>query len=361
MLPVVFGVENIQAKLNQDEKEEPIKIGLLISSEKSLEAKYAAEMAIREANKNAGLNERSFQLITRSMEGPWGKGSNQAVDLVFNEKVWAILGSHDGRNAHLVEQVIAKTHIVFVSAWAADPTLSQAFVPWYFNVVPNNIQQTNLLINEIVNLPDVKKVATISDNEYDSESAKKSFVNALKTANSIFPVQLSYDDTNLNCENLVNQIMNSNTDAVVLFGRASSSQKIIEMMQQKKAKQKIFGALSILGEAPGNHFDLRKYEGVFLVNSGYWLSTKGRAFSTKFMNEYGWSPGPAAAYAYDGVNAIIESIKTNNFKLESLKEFMFRLDGEGVTGVVRFDKSGNRSETKGLVIIKNGSPVVVEK
>ena len=46
------------------------------------------------------------------------------------------MGSHDGRNAHLVEQVATKSQVVFLSAWASDPTLSQAFVPWFFSCVP---------------------------------------------------------------------------------------------------------------------------------------------------------------------------------------------------------------------------------
>ncbi len=84
------------------------------------------------------------------MEGPWGTGSKQAVELIFDEEVWAILGSHDGRNAHLVEQVSAKSRVVFMSAWSGDPTLSQAFVPWFFNCVFNDLQVSDVLIDEIL-------------------------------------------------------------------------------------------------------------------------------------------------------------------------------------------------------------------
>ncbi|MDX1285295.1 MAG: ABC transporter substrate-binding protein, partial [Draconibacterium sp.] len=120
----------------QNNQKPPIKIGLLISNKNQTEARNGAELAVKEFNESGGFQGRKIELITRSMEGPWGTGTKQTVNLVFNEKVWAILGSHDGRNAHLVEQVIAKTHIPFVSAWSADPTLAQAYVPWFFNVVP---------------------------------------------------------------------------------------------------------------------------------------------------------------------------------------------------------------------------------
>jgi ABC-type branched-subunit amino acid transport system substrate-binding protein len=91
-----------------------VKIGLLIQDNNSLAARYGAELAIRKANETGGFRGKQFRLITRSMEGPWGTGSKQAVDLIDGENVCAILGSHDGRNAHLVEQVSAKERIVFL-------------------------------------------------------------------------------------------------------------------------------------------------------------------------------------------------------------------------------------------------------
>src|SRR5450756_1253186 len=106
----------------------------LIPDNNSIAAKHGAEMAISKANEDGGFDGKPFQLVIRSMEGPWGTGSKQAVDLIFEENVCAIMGSPDGRNGHLVEQVTTKARIVFLSTWASDPTLAQAFVPWYFTL-----------------------------------------------------------------------------------------------------------------------------------------------------------------------------------------------------------------------------------
>ncbi len=139
-----------------------IKIGLLIQNETSVAAKNGAELAILNANSkdDKGI---MFELVVKSMEGPWGTGSKQAVNLVFDEEVVAMLGSHDGRNAHLVEQVSAKSRVVFLSAWSGDPTLSQAFVPWFFNCVPNDFQQADALFEEICNKRKITKIAVVSD------------------------------------------------------------------------------------------------------------------------------------------------------------------------------------------------------
>lgn len=351
----------VQAFPVQKEKEKPIKIGLLVSKSNSLEAKYGAEMAIVDFNKNRKENNPSFQLITRSMEGPWGTGSKEAVNLVFNEKVWAILGSHNGRNAHLVEQVIAKTHVVFVSAWAADQSLSQAFVPWYFSCVPNNQQQSSLLINEIYSHQKSGKVVVISDDEYDSENALNSFIKALKAKSIPEPIQIFYSNSNLNYETLVNQINQTNCAAVILLGQSEASIKIIKMMRQKKMTQKIYGSLSVLSENESTHFNLIDYENVVLVNPGYWTNGKGNNFSKSFENKYGWKPGPVAAFAYDGITGIVEAIEKSNFNKEKLQQTLSEIEFDGLTGNISFDKNGNSKELSGLVEIKNGSPVLVEK
>lgn len=345
----------------QKGKEKSIKIGLLISKNSSLEALYGAELAIIDSNKNHDKNNPPFQLITRSMEGPWGTGSKEAVNLVFDEKVWAILGSHDGRNAHLVEQVIAKTHVVFMSAWAADQTLSQAFVPWYFSCIPNNQQQSLLFLNEIYTRQNSEKVVAISDNEYDSENALKSFLSVAKTKSHPEPIQISYANSNLNCESLVNQIIKTNCESVVLFGQSEASIKIIKMMRQKKMSQKIYGSLSVLGETELTHFNLKDYEDVVLINPGYWTNKKGTTFGKDFEKIYGWKPGPVAAFAYDGIIALAEAIKKSNFDKENIKHSLLEINSEGVTGTIGFDKNGNRKVLNGMVEIKNGSPILVEK
>jgi len=160
-------------------KNDTIKIGLLISDNRSFSALHGAEMAIMETNRGGGINGHPLLLKVRSMEGPWGTGSKQAVDLIFKEEVWTILGSHDGRNAHLAEQATAKTRVVFMSAWAGDPTLSQAFVPWYFSCVPNSNQQAEVLMHEVYEKRKYKNLIIVSDSSYDSETGMKSFVNKI--------------------------------------------------------------------------------------------------------------------------------------------------------------------------------------
>jgi branched-chain amino acid transport system substrate-binding protein len=357
----VLLIQNVNALQNTSTISKTVKIGLLINDYRSVAARNASEMAIEIANKEEGPDGLHFQLVTRSMEGPWGTGSKEAVDLVFNEKVWAILGSHNGRNAHLVEQVIAKTGIVFLSAWASDPTLSQAFVPWYFSCVPNDIQQADALIEEIYNKRKIIKVATVTGKGYDSNIALESLLKQLKTADRVEPLQLFYDSSDKNFTTLFRKINEAKINGIILIGQPLASLNFIEQLRQNKMNPSVFGTLSLLGEDPLKEVDFMHYNNIALVTSGNWMGLKALFFQKEFQKKYGKMPGATAAYAFDGMNLIIDAIKHSGFDRENIQESLSKMHYEGVTGSIQFDDRGNRVNAVDIIEINNGIQVNVRK
>ena len=291
------------------------------------------------------------------MEGPWGTGSKQAVNLVFDEEVVAMLGSHDGRNAHLVEQVSAKSRVVFLSAWSGDPTLSQAFVPWFFNCVPNDFQQADALFEEICNKRKIKKIVVVSDHGYDSQSSLKSFLKKMKMESYPEPLQLSLDSTGKNINDLTERILSADPGCVVLFLQPPASAIIAEQMNLKHLNRPVFGTLSLLNEDLISGKDLKEYQNVNIVSSVNLSGEKGNSFSAEYKRKYGRLPGAVASYAYDGMNILIEAIREAGTERENIQKAMAEIKYEGVTGTIQFDDKGNRKGTPGFVVIKNGIPV----
>lgn len=350
-----------QAIQNPASSEKTVKIGLLIPDNKSLAARNGAESAVRKANLKGGYNGIPFQLIVRSMEGPWGTGSKQAVDLIFEEEVWALLGSHDGRNAHLVEQAATKARIVFLSAWASDPTLSQAFVPWFFNCVPNDNQQADAMIEEIYNKRKFTKVAAISDNTYDSNLALKSFVKKAESSGKSEPVQFCYNSGSKEFISLPDFINNANVNCIILFGQTSSSKKLIQILRSKKIKLPVFGTLGVLNENELSDEELKYFEGVVFVSSGNLAGSERAAFRDEFGKTHGKSPGPVAEYTYDAMNLLIEAIRNAGPDHDRIQKSLLKIHYDGVTGPIQFDEKGNRKGSVGLMEIKNGVPVEIGK
>jgi len=354
-------VNNILALQIPVNADTTVKIGLLIQDNNSLAARFGAEMAIRNANETGGYKGKKFQLVTRSMEGPWGTGSKQAVDLVYKENVCALMGSHDGRNAHLVEQVSAKERIVFLSAWASDPTLAQAFVPWYFTCVPNDLQQADAFINEIYNKRKLIRIVAISDNGYDSKLAMESLVKKIKTAGKREPIEFFYDNPLQDFDEILEKISKSAADGIILFGKPSSSLKFIYQMEKRKMKQKVFGAISVLDEDESSVQEQEEYRNMILFVSGNWTSTKGLDFRKDYQKLYGNVPGAVAAYSFDGMSLLIEAIRKAGPDRSEIQKALTRIRYEGVTGLIQFDDKGKRVGKVNLVEIKNGISEPVEK
>lgn len=326
-----------------------VKIGLLISDIQMKEARRGAELAVREANQKNQLNGRVVKLITRSMEGPWGTGAKQTVDLVFNQKVWAIVGSHDGRNAHLAEQVIAKTQVVYISAWSGDPTLAQAYVPWYFSVVPNNIQQGKALVDDIYFQKKFKKVVALADEEYDSENLLKYFVEEVQKGNEIMLEIVRYKTSDFNLKKLVNKIDQQQSEAVVLLGRSHESREILKLLQTARLNTVVYCAVCAQGEDPQQIFNPADFENTMLVDAGFWSSEKGRRFILNYKNEYDTLPSATAAYAYDALCLIFSVIRESDYNREIFKEEIRNTIFEGLTGTIQFDRLGNRTRSPVLV------------
>jgi branched-chain amino acid transport system substrate-binding protein len=357
-LPFLF-VQPVLASNYSEKETDTVKIGLLIPDVNSIAAKQGAELALK-SNKNLA-NNLFFKLEVRTMEGPWGTGSKQAVDLIFDEKVVALLGSHDGRNAHLVEQVAAKARVIFVSAWSGDPTLSEAYVPWFYNCVPNDLQQADALIDEIYNLRKFSSVALVSDSGYDSKLAAASFIRRIKVAGLIEPLRIIFNDSRPDFSDIQTQLLKNKIKCLVFIGHPPSSLKFTGMLQKNKINLPVFVSLSFTGEHSFTKQELNDLENVTFISPACYSSQKGKAFIEEFMNQYGYQPGPVAAYAYDAMNIIIRAITDTGTDRESLQKYLSGIRYEGVTGIIQFDTRGNRTGKVHLAGIRNGQWVEVEK
>ena len=317
-----------------------LRIGLLLPDSSAQEARYGAEFAVEEANRHGGIRGRNIELLTRSMEGPWGQGSKEAVDLVFEEKVWAILGTHEGRNAHLVEQVIAKTQILFVSAWAADPTLSQAFVPWYFSCVPNSDRQAEALVGLIREKP-FQRWALVGERDYDSRIAAEALQ---RKAGKIDAKNLTriYFEGPKDMGRILEEIRKTKSQAILLLGNPPLSTQLIRHLRSNGQEQPVYGTLSLLGEkafAKSTPNDLRA---AYALSSGFWKVSDKPSFFAGFRKKFGRNPGAMAVYAYDGARLLLQAIRESGPDREKLRQAMTEMRFEGLTGTIRFDDKGNR-------------------
>ena len=338
-----------------------IKIGLLTTDSVSFAAMNGAELAIREANEKGGMDGKRFRLIIRSMEGPWGTGSRETVSLIFDEKVLALLGSHDGRNAHIAEQAATKSSVVLISAWAGDPTLTQAFVPWFFNCVPNDKQQAEALVKDIYFKKGLKRIMVVTGNDYDSKSATSGFLRSVKESGCPEPELFNFENTSQDPEVLSSKISGSDAQCLVLFCRPEISVKVAALVRQGKIKFPLFGPLMLLNEDVLSPEELQVYDNVLTVPAGNWSDDSYISFSRRYRNAFNENPGLVASYSYDSMSILLEAIrKSRSYERELIQKSLEDIHYRGVTGTISFDSSGNRSGIFTVSGIYRGVPVTTE-
>ncbi len=336
------------------QQESTINIGFLIQNKTNTAAKDAAELAVSEANRTGTFKGKKFRLITYSVEGLWGTGSKKSVSLVFDDNVLAIIGSLDGRNAHLAEQVTAKTKVAFLSAHATDMTLSSAFVPWYFRCVPNDLQQAQVLLDEIYVKRKLKNITIISTKNYDAEQAVFSFKKAADLSDDLILQEFIYNPSEDNSKEIITKIKTTNTEAIVLIGTPELAGMILPQLQKENINHPVFATLSVLDNQKPETQNLKILKNVIVVSSDRWVTKAGAVFQQKFINEFGYRPGPVAAYAYDATKLILNTIRKAGADRDKVISALQKTSYSGVTGKFGFDKNGNRTDKPVLVKIKNG-------
>ncbi len=329
-----------------------IPLGLLVNDQNELHAGFAARLAVKEVNNTGGINGKPLKLFTRSVEGSWGAGSSEVVDLVFKEKVMAILGSIDGRNSHLAEQVIAKTQVLYLSAWASDPSLSKAYVPWYFSIVPTDDQQAALLLEEFIVQKRFQKILVVHDQTYDAEQALKSLVEASKEKQELSILSVSYQSSASIRGDFLAKVNKSQAEAIILMGRQLALSKILKQLTELGETIPIYANLSVLESQ--EFFSIQnEYKDRFTVISlGLGLHSDSSGFERAFIKEFNKKPGPIAAFSYDGIMIIAEALKQSENHGVNLQETMSQINYQGLTGNIQFDSQGRLKNAGELLIIK---------
>ena len=323
---------------------ETVKIGMLIPDMTTTEVTDAAQLAMDQANDRGGFRSIPFELVVRTTEGPWGAGSKQSVALVYEDSVQAILGSLDGRNAHLAEQVAVKSHITYLETRATESTLSQAYVPWFFRCVPSDDQQS-VAILELIKQKGEGSIAILSTEENYSRQAARSFIRiaARKEYNIPAPLIINPDESDI--RQLIDQIRKRNIRHLIVTVHSQATLEIIGLLRENMPEVMIYGTHSF---TTGIHLQSphwNSYDGMTLISAEILLTPEGSKFHNTFQSNYGVKPGLSAYHTYDGTNLIIQSIRHAGLDREAIKEYISETRFLGwATGSISFDELGNRND-----------------
>ena len=343
---VIFSIFNLNlavsepATAKQSTEDDTIRIGFMVSENPdkdplSREAIDAAQLTVDEVNETGGINGRKVELIIRTSDGDWGASSIKSVELIYDEDVHAIVGSLEGRDAHLVEMAIAKAHIIYIETRATDPTLSEANLPWFFRVLPSDRQQGEKFIQEIYEKRQMNEIALVHTDNYDEQMAANMFLRLLRDAGHSTPATFTYDQENPGFDEVIKSLNSSETEGIIYFGKPVHLKDFMNKMRNSGVDLPVFASLASLQAKTD-------INGATYVCPEYVLQQKKLPIKEFFEHRYGYEPGIISAYSYDGIRVLLEGIKNGGTETESLQKELSRISFPGgITGQIDFDENGD--------------------
>lgn len=329
--------------------------GKLSSAGESL--RRGAQIAIDEANADGGYQSKPFKLVFRPDDGPWGTTARQMVKLLYEDKVWAVLGSVDGPNTHIAEQVVTKSWAPLVAPTASDPSLTQINVPWIFRCMPTDQQQALALAEYIFYKKGYKRVAGLAGNDHYGRLGMVEFERLARRLGYSLALNLKYNPGQTDFSEHLSLIDGSRVEAVVIWGAPEEAAWFIRQMRSTGMKQAVFGsgllAVPEFLQATGLYS-----EGVTVARPYDSSRNEPQAvqFREKFAAKYAREPDLFAAYAYDGMRIIIAAVKAGGLNRIKIRDAIAHIEKfDGATGEIQFSKNGDNTAEVKLAIVREGN------
>jgi branched-chain amino acid transport system substrate-binding protein len=126
--------------------EGPLQVGLILSEGADTDALAAgAREAVEEVNASGGIGGRPLQLLEAEPGHPWRGGAGRLAELVFRNRLIAVLGAADDGTAHSVAQIATRRRIPLVTL-SPEASLTRAMDPWVLRAVPDDEAQAVALL-----------------------------------------------------------------------------------------------------------------------------------------------------------------------------------------------------------------------
>jgi branched-chain amino acid transport system substrate-binding protein len=323
-----------------------------------------AKMAIDEANAAGAYGGKPFRLVTHNDydnwqiasaaatgvskdSAIWGAASNDAVRMIYDDKVWAMFGSISAESTHIALRLTLKAETPLINSASTDPTIPETGIPWYFTDLQDDRLQSYTLARHIYTELGFKRVAILRVNDRYGRFGVLKFRDASRRLGHPVVIEQKYQRGDTDFRHELQVIEDSRVDAIVLWTDVVPAAAILQQMQELGMKQRVFGShRTISGMIGGaNADDLVKlagpaaegFEAVFPYDptrtDPRWLD-----FNARYEARFHEKPDQFASLAYDAMRILLDAICRAGLNKGRIRDALTGITSyNGVTGDMVFD------------------------
>ncbi len=315
-----------------------------------------ANMAIDEANASGGYGGTPFRLITHNDydnwqnssaaaagvskdSAIWGAASNDAVRMIYDDKVWAMFGSISSESTHIALRLTLKAETPLVNSASTDPTIPETLIPWYFTDLQDDRVQGYTLARHIYTELGMKRVGILRVNDRYGRFGVLKFKDASRRLGHPIVIEQKFMRGDTDFRRQLQVIQDSRVDAIVLWTDIGPTAMILQQMQELGMKQRVFGSHRTIGD------ELVKlagpaaegFEAVFPFDPSR-TDPKWLEFEARYQARYHEKPDQFAALAYDQMQILLDAICRAGLNKGRIRDALTGVTSyKGVTADMVFD------------------------
>lgn len=337
---------------------EPTKIGLLgpmtgpLANE-GQQMKQVVELLAVDLNASGGLLGNKVEIITADDEGTPQRGIAAAQELV-EQGVVAVIGSSPSSVTAATQDVLSKAKVIQITNASTAVPLSEKGIETFFRICPRDDDQAEAAV-EVITEKGYKSIAILHDNTLYS----KGLADNTRTRLEARQIKLTFDDAlppnRGDYKEILARIKKTNPDAVFFTGYYPEAAVLLSQ------KREMRWDVPFIGGDASNNPDLVNIAGKKAVKGFHFLSLprpenlpspEAKEFLAEFKRKYNHRVSSIyAVLAGDAFKVLVEAIEhTNSTAPDKLADYLHdKLENyQGLTGVISFDKKGDR---EGVVFV----------
>jgi len=309
------------------------------------------QLAVADANETG---EKPVALEVRSGSGQWGSVGNDAVTLVCERHVDAIITPSDGAASHLILQVAGRTRVPVASV-CPDSSVTDAGVIWAVCVVPRTDKEAGALF-ATARRTDGSSLhwwAVVPAGRPGRAVRRDLETAARLTANPLDRI-VECDEPKTDLAALVHMIVAAAPGGVLIWLPPARAGTMAAALRNAGYGGCLAGPSSL--DSP-EFFAAAGAAATGVLATGFRADTdlqkRAEQFETQFRRKYDARPDFSAAAAYDAARVLIETLRRAGDGT-GYRQFPLALPTAGVTGVLHFDNSGNRTDALQVLTCQQG-------
>lgn len=290
----------------------------------------------------------NFQLVYEDSKCEGKDAAASASKLINIDQVDAIIGELCSGATLAAAPIAEQAGVVMISPASTAPTLTDAG-DYIFRTVPSDLAQGSFGA-QLIHDKGFSKLAVLYGNDDYGVGFEGVLQEAFPALGGEIVASEAVERQSTDVRAQLTKIKEAAPDALYIVSNSPDTiAASLKQVSELGLDVTIFGSEGlksddIVAAAQG------AAEGMYVTS----VSAGSADFTAAFEGEFGEAPGPFAAQAYDAMKAIIDS----GADADGLKDALYDLSFEGVSGAIDFDENGDIAGSYEVFMVKDGAFVV---